>query len=387
MKASTLALSLSLSLLSPATTVAASSSSSSGAAHHPPLVVDVAPDHLRPYILPRYKGQAIKLTTSGQIIRFSITTNSSDGAFAVVQHTSKFTGWTSARPHTHHDSHEHFYCSKGRVELWTKKNVTGAIDEARVLTLGDFGTAPPGTIHTFQHTDPDSQLTHIYNPAGFEKLYNVYSLGEFDSPHGSPYQLIEEDQQPFGDVTPAQEAQLNSLDLFVAKADVYVPRRDFVNGTAGDPSLNWHNGNNSLSSDPTDPYYIAKDYGPKYLNSDNGYKVIQPLLTAAQTPFKNFTVGTLTLSQKLKGDRPNVAKLPHHFAIQMDEGQLALTLPGYKTEYLLQGDVAFIPSGIRFEYFATVPFTKFLYLNGGAKGLDYQLLKNAVPWDFPVYPE
>lgn len=380
MKASTLALLLS-------TAAAAASTTPSYPLPPVPLVVDEAPDHVRPYILPRYKGRATKLNTSGQIIRYSITSNSSGGAFSVVQHTSKYTGWTSARPHTHRIAHEHFYCAKGRAELWTKKNVTGAIEEARVFTPGDFGTAPPGTIHTFQPTDPDSQLTHIFNPAGFDHSFEVFSLGDFESPHGSPYQPVEEDPEPFGPVTPDQEAMLNGLDLYTAGADVYIPRRDLVNGTAGDPSLKWHNGNNSLSSNPTDPYYIAKGYGPKFLNRQNGYKVIQPLLTAEQTPYKNFTVGTITLSARRKGDKPNVARLPHHFAVQMEEGQLALTLEGYGTEYLIQGDVAFIPAGIQFTYYANVPFTKFLYLNGGAKGLDYQLMASAVPWDFPVYPE
>ncbi|OTA08602.1 quercetin 2,3-diohypothetical proteingenase [Trichoderma parareesei] len=377
---------LTLSPLFLALTSSSSSPSTPSPSSSYPLVVDIAPSHLRPYILPRYAGHAIKLTSSGQIIRFSITANSSAGAFSLVQHAGKATGWTSARPHTHRRVHEHFYCTKGRVELWTKKNVTDAVDEARVLTQGDFGTAPPGTIHTFQHTDPDSQLTHIYNPGGFEELFQVFSLGDFESPHGAPYELVEEDQRPFGDATPEQEAQLNSLDLWIAKADVYVPRRDFVNGTAGDPRFNWHDGNNSLSSDPTDPYYIAKDYGPKYLNSENGYKVIQPLLTASQTPFRNLTVGTITLSPRRKGEKANVVRLENHFAMQMDEGQLALTIQGYERELLLQGDVAFIPAGTRFEYFATVPFTKFLYVNAGERGYADELLERAVPWDFPVYP-
>ncbi|PTB78979.1 RmlC-like cupin [Trichoderma longibrachiatum ATCC 18648] len=352
-----------------------------------PLIVDKAPSHLRPYILPRHAGHALKLTTSGQTIRLSITTTSSAGAFSLVQHYGKSTSWTSARPHTHKHVHEHFYCSKGRVELWTKKNVTDdAVDEARVLTQGDFGTAPPGTIHTFQHTAPDSQLTHIFNPGGFEALFEVFSLGDFESPHGAPYELVTGDERPFGDATPEQEAQLNSLDLWLAKDDVYVPRRDFVNGTAGDARLNWHDGDNSLSNDPSDPYYIAKDHGPRYLHSENGYKVIQPLLTAVQTPFKNLTIGTITLSPRLSGEKANVVRLDNHFAIQMDEGQLALTVQGYEREFLLQGDVAFIPAGVRFEYFATVPMTRFLYVNAGERGYADELLERAVPWDFAVYP-
>lgn len=49
------------------------------------IVVDEAPDHVRPYVLPRYKGRATYLTSS-QIIRYSITANSSGGIFSLVQH-------------------------------------------------------------------------------------------------------------------------------------------------------------------------------------------------------------------------------------------------------------------------------------------------------------
>lgn len=159
-----------------------------------------------------------------------------------------------------------------------------------------------------------------------------------------------------------------------------------INGTASDLNLPWHNGENELPDDSTEPYFVAKDYGPKYLNTEVGYKVIQPLATPKQSTSGNFTMGTIIMSNKLDNETASSATLPHHFALQMDEGQLALTVKGYKTAYLLQGDVAFIPSDTPFKYHATVPYTKFLYLNGGANGLDYQLLKNSKPWGWPAYP-
>lgn len=350
------------------------------------LVVDRAPDFCRPYVLPKFAGHATGLTTSGQIIRYSITGESSEGAFSLVQHNGKVTGWTSARPHTHRIYHEHFYCARGRVELWAKKNETDATDEARVATVGDYGNVPPGVIHTFQPTSPDSQLSHIFHPAGFERLFQNFSLGDHESPHGSLYQLIADDPAPFGPLDPAGARRLAALDLYAAEADVYVPRRDFVNGTAGDSKHKWHDGDNVLPEVATEPYFIANNYGPKFLNSDNGYKVIQPLTTPKQATHGNFTMGTITMSAKLPSEKPSFAKLPNHLGIQMEEGQLALSIPGYKTVYLLQGDVAFVPSGINFTYTATVPFTKFLYLNGGAQGLDHQLLANSKPWDYPTYP-
>lgn len=150
------------------------------------LIVDEAPNHIRPYILPKFAGRATYLTPS-QPIRFSITTNSTGGAFSVVQHSGKVSGWTPARPHTHRRTHEFFYCSRGRIQVWGQKNVTGAGQEARVGTVGDFAAMPPGSIHTFQLTAPDSQMTHIFYPGGFEHLFDVFGKKPYESELGAPY--------------------------------------------------------------------------------------------------------------------------------------------------------------------------------------------------------
>lgn len=359
------------------------------AAATPSLVVDEAPSHVRPYVLPKFAGRAVYLTPS-QPIRFSITANATGGAFSMVQHTGKASGWTPARPHSHRLSHEYFYCARGRIQVWGQGS-DAALDEqeARVGTVGDFAAMPPGAIHTFQLTAPDSQMTHIYSPGGFEHLFEVFSGGDYRSDVGAPYPPDWEDAEPFGPLTPEIDEQLRALDLYAAGEDVFYPRRDFVNGTAGsDESLKWHDGNNTLPDDPTDFYFIAKDYGPKYLNTSpksSGYTVIQPLVTPQQN--SEFTVGTLTLSPKPANGSAVAVTLPHPFALQMEEGQLALKISGFPlTEYLLSGDVAFIPANVSFEYHATVPFTRFLYLNAGDRGLDYHLMEESIPWGFPTYP-
>ena len=92
------------------------------------------------------------------------------------------------------------------------------------------------------------------------------------------------------------------------------------------------------------------------------------------------------MSQKLNNESATTTTLPHHFALQMEDGQLILKVEGYESTAMLHGDVAFIPAGTRFSYHAAVPFTKFLYMNNGYNGLDHQLLENAVPWELPAYP-
>lgn len=97
-------------------------------------------------------------------------------------------------------------------------------------------------------------------------------------------------------------------------------------------------------------------------------------------------MGTMILSKKRDNETQSQVTLPNHLGIQMDDGQLALSVEGYKTEHLLTGNVAFIPAGTPFSYHATVPFTKFLYLNAGPHGLEYELLNRSVSWGFPSYP-
>ncbi|KAK2592335.1 hypothetical protein QQS21_009954 [Conoideocrella luteorostrata] len=350
------------------------------------IVVNQAPDHVRPYVLPRYHGRGIYLTAS-QVIRYSITANSSGGAFTLVQHNGRESGWNSARPHTHRIYHEHFYCARGRVELWGVKNETGASQEARVATLGDYGNIPPGSIHTFQLTDPDSQLAHVFHPAGFERLFDDFSSGDFPTNGvNSPFLPLAADPEIFGPMTPELAIQFAALDLYASPSEEFIPRRDFVNGTAGEAHLHWHDGPNTLANDSTLPYFVAKDYGPKFLNSDNGYKIIQPLATPEQSTHGNFSMGTIIMSPRQHNESVNAATLPNHFAVQMEDGQLVLEVSGYKRAYLLPGDVAFIPKGVNFTYHATVPYTKFMYINDGAQGLEYQLLKTSVPWNFTAYP-
>ncbi|CEJ82451.1 hypothetical protein VHEMI02513 [[Torrubiella] hemipterigena] len=375
-----------LSLL---TTVAAATAASTtttpsytdGRNHNKDLTVSEAPDHLRAYVLPKFHGRGIYLSPT-QIIRFSITTNSSDGAFSLIQHTGKVSDWLIARPHTHKLVHEHFYSSRGRSELWAQKDQASP-QEAKVAWAGDYGNIPEGTIHTFQLIDPDSQLSHIFHPAGFERLFDAYSLGDFHSTVGAPYLPDPADAQPYGPVTPKEYKKLTGLDVWPVEEKDFLPRRDFINGTAGDVTANWHNGTNVLPAAQDQPYFVANNYGPKFLNTESGYKVIQPLATPEQG---NFTVGTVIMSPRLHNETAACATLPHHFALQMDEGHLVLRVDGYKETSLLQGDVAFIPANTGFSYYAKVPFTRFMYMNNGVKGLDYELLKTAKPWGFPSYP-
>lgn len=83
----------------------------------------------------------------------------------------------------------------------------------------------------------------------------------------------------------------------------FEPRRDLVNGTAPVGSSSWHTDSNALGA-PGKPYFVANGYGPKYLSSQYGYQVVQPLVTPKQAQDTNYTLSTLTLSRQTKKTPP-----------------------------------------------------------------------------------
>ncbi|EKG13902.1 Cupin RmlC-type [Macrophomina phaseolina MS6] len=355
----------------PAARAAAASSS---------LVVDEAPQSLRPYVLPKFAGQAVAV--GQQIYRFSVTGNSSDGAFTLMQTNAPDSTELGVLPHIHKAHYENFYCTKGRIQLWAKTNATG--EQARILTQGDYGAVPHNTIHSFQITDPDTQLTGVIQPGGFEELFIAIGDGSYNSSTGSAYVPAASNSSASG--AGSSSSLISALESFDVYAQLdFSPRQDFVNGSAGGNGA-WHNGANALAKDAHTPNFVAKGYGPKYLNADDGvYRVVQPLVTGAQSA-GNFTMGTVTMSPLLANQTASQQNLTQHLAFQLEEGELVVALDGYDEISLIQGDVVFIPAGTPFTYHASRPFTKFLYVSAGSDGFDYQLLQKSVSWDYITYP-
>ncbi|KAJ3548976.1 hypothetical protein NM208_g560 [Fusarium decemcellulare] len=345
------------------------------------LCLATAPQSLRPYVLPKGAGQGVAL--GQQVIRFPVTSNSSGGAFSLLLANAPSSDQLGVLPHTHQIHYENFYCTKGRVQLWAQKNESNAAEqEGRLLYAGDYGAVPLNTKHVFQTLDPDTQVAYVIFPGGFERLFLAVADSSYDSITGAEYAPVP--SSPGGQTNdPEVIAMLQSFDSWAALD--FQPRRDLVNGSAGSNKYNWHDGPNPLIEDPEGFSFIAKGYGPKYLNTESGYKVIAPLLSAAQSG-GNGTMGTITMSPRLPNETISTVTLPGHVSFFLEEGHLLLEVEGYQTAYLIQGDVAFIPSGTTFSYYATAAHTKFMYVSEGEEGIDIILLKNSIPWDYPVYP-
>ncbi|KAI1348763.1 quercetin 2,3-dioxygenase [Xylaria sp. FL0043] len=327
------------------------------------LYVSQAPDHLRPYIL-EHLADTRAVNVSSQIYRFAVTGPSSDNAFTLISTNAPRSDALGVLPHIHQRHYESFFTHKGRVQLWAQKD--DEEQQSRVLTPGDYGSVIRNTTHTFQILDPDTELTGVTVLGGFEELF--YTLGtNFTTGTSTPYVPAPD----LGLAGPDADAisQLESFDVY-AQLD-FEPRRDLVNDSAPAGSV-WHSESNDLGQ-PGEPYFIANGYGPKTLNSQYGYQVIQPLTTHEQTQDLDFTISTISVNKKANATTPEY-NLSGASAFQVLEGLLSIEIGQYEAAVLSSGDVAFIPLG------------KVLYVGKGDDALDMQLVAAGEPWDFIAFP-
>lgn len=186
-----------------------------------------------------------------------------------------------------------------------------------MLTTQDFGSIPTYQNHSYSFTEPDSTLVAFIYPGGFEKFYFYVSVPFVNSttapfPPDTHYHFLE---QTF-------EAALGSTyDVFPIFIDQF--SHNFTNGTTN-PSLPWHNGNNTAPDKAKEPYYLANNWSPKYLHRATG-QVIQPRVTAAQSA-GNFALSTIVMRHKLANETTAeyVFDVPQFF--QVLEGVLMIRM-------------------------------------------------------------
>src|SRR5215212_3575819 len=102
--------------------------------------VTTLPGEPVPYVIEAGSGRAHELL--GEVARALVGAEESNGAMSVMA----LDGGRAGRPiplHFHDNEYEFFYVLRGAVQLW-------ADEESRILTPGDFGYIPPGTLHAYQ---------------------------------------------------------------------------------------------------------------------------------------------------------------------------------------------------------------------------------------------
>jgi len=300
------------------------------------LWVPTTPQSPKPYALK--KGLGIPLPGGNT---FPVTGNSSGGAFCIL---NTHAAGSSPRdgpgggvfPHVHKTTYETFYTVKGRVQLWGQNLdhflANTSVQQSRILHAGDIGAIPCNTVHTFRLLEPDTQLTGVLVPGGFEEFF-------FHMDHLAPAPVTLPGAGGF-DV-----AGLAAWDVY-PQLD-FVPRADAVNGKAG-PG-NWYDGPNPLPKEVEGPIWVAKGYGTKYLvEGDGRYQIVAPFVTGEQTDGM-FSQGTITLSPSRGGRKAPSVVSAVATAFMVEEGQLEVTVEGYDAARLINGDVVFMPGNVSFS--------------------------------------
>jgi len=224
----------------------------------------------------------------------------------------------------------------------------------------------------------------VISPGGFEDLFYFLGSANISSKTQAPY-------VPNSNATAAggDSSIITTLQSYDVHAQLtYSPPMAFdANGTT-DSSAAWHNGPNELASDDSTPFFVAKDYGPKYLSGDaeSGYIITQPFITSVQSA-GNFTEGTLTLSKPVSTSSPVSWNLPGHTALEVVDGVVYVTVEGFaETLSLAIGDVVFVPAGTSFSFWGGAAFSKVLYVGQGNDTLDSRIIREGKAWNSPIWP-
>ncbi|MGE5611489.1 MAG: quercetin 2,3-dioxygenase [Bacillota bacterium] len=118
--------------------------------------VDVGPIMLEP-------GEGVWLGVLGDLYRFLVTGQGTDGAYAAIEIKS-FPG-NGPPPHIHHRESETMYVLEGRFLLTCG-------DRSIHATPGAFVHVPAGMLHTFRNIGSEpGRLLVIITPAGLERLF------------------------------------------------------------------------------------------------------------------------------------------------------------------------------------------------------------------------
>ncbi|KAF2674821.1 quercetin 2,3-dioxygenase anaerobically complexed with the substrate kaempferol [Microthyrium microscopicum] len=347
------------------------------------LVVTDTPDHVRPYVVPHLTGHVVGNN------RFPITAASSGGSMTLLSTNAGRSEYLSVPPHSHKRGYENFFCSRGALQLWLATSNTD--QQLRLLEPGDMGASPPGRIHAFQTMRPDTELFGVTFPGGLEKMFYAgggnatfatstpfdpapfkFTPGAAAPPRTAP--------RPGGTTSSMQEV----FDIYPVQG--FTARTDVGNGSAP-ASPHWHVRNEPLPKDTSAPFYVANNFAPKFLNSENGYTIVSPINTSPRSAPYNFTLSYLTMSKP-----KDVAAVPwrtfeEHGAFRIQDGALSMTVDGYGDYVPMHyGDVAFIPKGTKYKIHALVPGTKTLYVAVNGNGLDALLMRTAKPWDSASWP-
>lgn len=77
---------------------------------------------------------------------------------------------------------------------------------------------------------------------------------------------------------------------------------------------------------------------------------------------------------------------PGASAFEVLEGSILVKIGAYPVARLETGDVAFIPKGVKYQYWTQRAYAKVLYVSSGTQGVDSRLIAGGRDWGYPTFP-
>jgi quercetin 2,3-dioxygenase len=286
-----------------------------------PQLLTTLPGQPVPYVVTQGGGRAHLLID--QVGRCLAGAEETGGAMAMMTLEGP-----AGRPiplHYHVEEYEFFYCHRGTMQLWLD-------GESRILNAGDFGYAPPGTVHAYGLLSHHAGFVGPITPGGWERFFDLTGIpydGVAPFPVGFRPELPLE---KFGQA----EHQFNMK--YLPDAEYTAPRADAAD--------------DHLPGSQT-PYFLRAGEGPRHRI---GGALLTVLITSAETN-GGLTMATLAI--------PRGAGVPTHTHAHTTEGMLVLEgtvrvwLDGVEHE-LRGGDYASIPAGTAHRWEGAGFFSKTL---------------------------
>jgi quercetin 2,3-dioxygenase len=253
--------------------------------------------------------------------------------------------------HFHRQEYEFFYCHRGNVQLWLG-------DESRLLSVGDFGFAPPHTIHAYALPGHHSGFMGPIIPGGWDRFFDLTGIPYTGA---APFPVGFRPEVPFAKFGQAE----HDFDMkYLPEGEYAAPRTDAPDDTLPAAEA---------------AYFLRRGEGPRHLL---GGMLVTTLITSVQTDggLSMFTV-----------ELPRAASVPAHLhertteGLYVLEGGIRLTLDG--TEYSLRaGDYASIPPGTTHRWVGEAFFTKVIAMSTPG-GLETLLDRIGEPTELHMFTE
>jgi quercetin 2,3-dioxygenase len=251
--------------------------------------------------------------------------------------------------HFHREEYEFFFCHRGTVQLWLN-------DESRILHPGDFGYAPPGTVHSYGLLGHHSGFVGPIVPGGWDRFFDLTGIPYTGN---APFPVGFQPEIPFAKFGQA-EHEFNMK--YLPEAEYAAPRSD-----APDDALPGSN----------EPYFLRAGEGPRHVV---GGALVTALCTAAETDgrLNMFTV-----------EAPRGAGVPAHVhestteAVYVLEGALRVWLDDGE-HVLRHGDYASIPAGTVHRWEGDAFFTKAIAMSTPG-GLEQLVPRLGEPTDLHMF--